>query len=141
MISAIPLEIVLIEDGGCHIFLKCELEKGVIAELILDTGASKTVYDFKMFEPFLTDVKDNESIESSGISEANLSSKSGLISKMKFGDLLLENETIILMDLGHINNLYKRIDKRKIWGLLGGDFLLRFKVNIDYSNKLLIINH
>lgn len=141
MNSNIPIEIVNIEDGGCHIFLSCELDKGIIAEMILDTGASKTVFDENNLDNYVFGVTENETLESSGISDIKLQSKTAYISCIKFGELVLENEPVVLMDLSHINDLYSRIDNRKIWGLLGGDFLLKYKARIDYCNKMLIISH
>ena len=141
MTSTIPLEIVNIEEGGCHIFLNCEINNNLIADLILDTGASKTVFNEKMLEPYVNEITENECVESSGISDVKLQSKSGRLRMIKFGNLCLENESIILMDLDHINSLYKKIDNREIWGLLGGDFLLKYKVNINYQKKELIIRH
>ena len=141
MTSIIPLEIVNIEDGGCHIFLKCEINKSIVVNLILDTGASKTVFNERLLEPYVSEIKDNESIESSGISDVQLRSKSGKVNVLKFGNLYQENKNIILMDLDHINKLYEKIDNREIWGLLGGDFLSKYEATINYKKKELIINH
>lgn len=141
MISEIGLELVEIEEGGCHIFLKCELEDGIEVGLILDTGASKTVFNESLIGPYLYEISENENLESSGISEELLSSSTGIIKKIKFGNLVLLNERIVVMNLDHINKLYKKIDEREIWGLLGGDFLLKYNVIVDYQNKRLIVNH
>jgi len=141
MDSKIPIEIVDIEDGGCHIFLCCKLEGGINAELILDTGASKTVFDENYLNPYVSEITENETLESSGISDIKLPSKTAFIKRIRFAELVIENEPVVLMDLSHINDLYSRIDNRKIWGLLGGDFLLKYEARIDYQNKQLIINH
>ena len=84
MISEIELDVVEIEESGCHIFLECELEDGSKAELILDTGASKTVFNESLIGPYLEEISENENLESSGISEEKLTSSSGIIKKIKF---------------------------------------------------------
>jgi len=141
MKSEIPIEIVEIEEGGCHLFLKCKLEDDVEADLILDTGASKTVFNETLISPYLQEISENENLESSGISEEKLSSSTGKLSRLVFGDMILHNEIIVVMNLDHINELYKKIEERKIWGLLGGDYLLKYDALIDYKNKVLIFNY
>jgi hypothetical protein len=47
---------------------------------------------------------------------------------------------VALLDLSHINELYKRATDLEICGLIGGDFLTKHHALIDYKRKIMKID-
>lgn len=141
MTSEISFKIINIEGDGCHALIKAKFNHSKIGYLILDTGASKSVFDMELVSPLVELIEVNkENIKSSGISERFLHNKVGILPELKIGKLNIEKSTVILLDLSHINALYAQFSKKKIWGLLGGDFFKDYKAKINYKNKKITLN-
>lgn len=140
MESIIPIKIVKIEDG-CHLFVKVVFNSKTKGILIIDTGASKTVFDISLLKDIVNDVYSHEDIKSAGIEANMIESKLGSIDTFKIGKLKIKDYKVVLLNLDNINQLYENIYKIKIWGLIGGDFLAKYKAVINYENKHLIIKH
>lgn len=136
----INFTIVNIEEDGCHSLVKAIFNKKHTGYLILDTGASKTVFDMEKLTPMVDMIPfDEEKIKSSGITEGFLQSKVGMIPQLQIGDLILKDYTIVMLDLSHINKLYEQFSKKQIWGLIGGDFFKKYQTKINYKNCTLNI--
>ena len=58
MITNVPIEILPIEDDGFHLMLKAKIN-GKKANLIIDTGASRTVFDEILIKDFLPKAYDD----------------------------------------------------------------------------------
>jgi hypothetical protein len=136
----IKIKIVEIEEDGCHLLVKATFNNKKNGYLILDTGASKTVFDIESLTPLVDMIPfDEEKIKSSGISEGFLQSKVGILPHLQIGNLILIDETIVMLDLSHINKLYEQFSKKKIWGLIGGDFYKKFQAEINYKKCVLTV--
>lgn len=141
MIIKIPLEIVNLEDNSCHLFVGAIFNNDHCGEMIIDTGASKTVFSYSHLKDMANNIRDAENIHSTGINAGPLDSKLATISMFRLGDLVIEDHEILLMDLDNINEIYNKIIQKEIWGLLGGDFLRNYKANIDYFKKVLKLQY
>ncbi|MBI5218428.1 MAG: retropepsin-like domain-containing protein [Bacteroidia bacterium] len=140
MTTIIPVKIIDIEDDGCHLLIKAKFNGNVTGHLIIDTGASKTVFDTARLTPLVRIIPHKgEKIKSSGIGEGFLENHAGILKKFQIGDFEIRNYNIILLSLNHINQLYAKFSKKQIWGLLGGDFLKKYNAEINYKNKKLIL--
>lgn len=138
----IPIKILSIEDDGCHLLVKGKFNGKSSGWLIIDTGASKTVFDLEKFSSLATIIPHDENkLKSSGINEGFLENKLAVLKKFQIEDLILKDYEVVLLNLSHINNLYNRFCKYKIAGLLGGDFLQEFNATINYKNKTLSLNY
>ncbi len=135
----IPIEIFSTADSGCHLFIKANFSNKENGLLIIDTGANKTVFDKNLLANYTqSKEKINEEI-SSGINASIENSYRAKLDSIKIGGFELVNYEIILISLKHLNNIYEKIAKKKIWGLLGGDFLLHYEANINYKTKILTL--
>ena len=139
MIIKIPIEILVIEGNGCHLFVDCMINKTISCSLIIDTGASKTVFDYNLLNLISEKIEKSEEIKSAGVGGEITMSEFANISNFKIGELEIENLETVLIDLSNVNEIYEPIIKKKIWGLIGGDFLLKYKSKIDYKTKILTI--
>ncbi len=141
MLIDLPIEIIKLEDESYHVMIEAEFIKGIKGNLIIDTGASKTVFDQQFVQPFITDVEDVEEQNSSGINAMITQAELGTIPEIGFGELKIENYKSLLLDLSHINELYKKYTDKQIAGLLGSDFLLEYEAVIDYGQKRISLNY
>ncbi len=141
MLIDLPIEIIKLEDESYHIMVEAEFVKGITGSLIIDTGASKTVFDMQFVKPFVTDIEDVEEQNSSGINAMITQAKVGTIPEINFLGLKIETYKSLLLDLSHINELYKQYTDKQIAGLLGSDFLLEYEAVIDYGQQKMSLNY
>jgi hypothetical protein len=106
---------------------------------VIDTGASKTVLDINLINCYKEVETPLTEIESMGIGDTSIETKSGMIREMKLGDETLYNLNVALIDLSQLNILYHRFTNEKISGLIGSDFLVRYKATIDFKKMVLTL--
>lgn len=135
MIAILPLTIFSIEDDGYHAKVIIEVN-GKEACMILDTGASRTVFDENEITNFIGDnfIQENDRL-SSGLGTSTMASKKVVIDEMKLGKIKIENYDATILDLTHVNQSYHKLGLTKVVGILGGDILNDYKAIIDYGNK------
>ena len=118
---------------GCHPFVNA-LVNGTEARLLIDTGASKTVLD-KTFllslEPKVN-LKQSEQL-STGLGAGNLPSEYAQNLKIEIGDWTVDETSVAVLDLYHVNETYKSIDLPILHGVIGGDLLLSHQAVINYK--------
>ncbi len=109
-----------------------------VANVIIDTGASKTVFDKTRIEKYVTEktFEKHDSL-SSGLGTNTMQSEQVFIKKIKIGELEIENYKTILLDLSHVNKSYEQIGLKPVDGVLGSDILLTYNAIIDYEKKVL----
>lgn len=134
----IPLQIIELEEQNFHISIPCRFNDGTAGTWIIDTGASKSVFD-KSNNNFYSEAGKEEEIHSAGISDQPLKSSIAVLKPFQFGHFKVGEMKVALLDLSHINDLYKKAGNIEICGLIGSDFLLRYNAVIDYRKKLLIL--
>ena len=137
--SIIPLEVVALQEGSYHVFLKMKVNKKSI-RVLLDTGASKTVLD----KTFVEEKCKSQTTETIGqstsslhttVSEINIT----YIKEIQLDQVKLKNYLVAVIDLTHVNQTYEGVGKKPIFGIVGSDILMERKAIIDYSKKILII--
>lgn len=137
MCEKIPLTIIDIEGKGCHILLEASLN-GEPLNLVVDTGASTSVFDYSILLKFAIKNKAIDSeILSTAVGSNELETKIVKIKELSFGNLKIMKYNAVLMDLSHINTTYSSAGLPHIDGVLGGDILLRYQAKIDYKTELL----
>ena len=137
----IPLILVELEDDNYHILIETQFSDQEFGKWVIDTGASKTVFDFNQDEKYT--LSDNQliDIESTGIGNVKIETKTGIIANLKIGKIPVSEMHVGLIDLSHLNTLYKQYTNEQIFGLIGSDFLFRNKAVIDYKNLKLILQY
>ena len=111
---------------------------GKVANVIVDTGASKTVFDTTAIEKFVKHKKFEEHDQlSSGLGTNTMTSQSTMIKKIKIGAVEIENYKTVLLYLSHVNSSYTLIGLKTVDGVLGSDILLKYNAVIDYEKKIL----
>ena len=137
MVVKLPVEVLTMDRKGCHLMVRAFVN-GIETSMIIDTGASNTVFDKNYFSLFAPDEKtDIMQAVSTAVGANNLETHSANISSLKFGDLNLEDYQAVLLDLSNINEAFATAGLPPIHAILGGDLLKKLKASIDYSNKTL----
>lgn len=141
MITTIPFKLLSLDGEGFHLMVKVKINNKV-ANLIIDTGASKTVFDKTRVQKF---VAEKEFVThdklSSGLGTNTMESQIVTLKKIQIGDVEFTNYTTVLLDLSHVNSSYEQIGLKPIEGVLGSDILLQFKAVIDYEKGVLKLKY
>ena len=135
----IPLKLVELENENYHILVEIRFSDDEPQMLVIDTGASKTVLDINLTKYYSEVHTPLTEIESMGIGDLKIETKSGAIKELKLGDVTLHDLNVALIDLSQLNILYHQFTNQKISGLIGSDFLVRYKANIDFKKLVLIL--
>lgn len=119
--------------GGYHLFLTVKVND-VRCRFLLDTGASNTVVDKGFFvKKFGAKKVKTIKQETTGLHSSVSESYYAAIKKLSVGKIESLNCNVALIDLSHVNSTYAKIKQPKIHGIIGSDFLLKFKAIIDYG--------
>ena len=137
----IPINIVELEEDNYHLMVTTVFQDSEEGTWVIDTGASKTVFD-KSLEGYFTELETENfgEMQSAGLGEETIDTQVGEIPSLKLGDFVIEKLKVALIDLTHINNLYEKYTDIKIYGLIGSDFLYKYNAVINYQTKELILS-
>jgi hypothetical protein len=136
----IDLQLVEPEDENYHLLVQSEFADNSTGCWIIDTGASRTVFDVNLKDKYLQTKNESNQLHTAGISDKPIETVIARIYSFTIGKFKIENMDAALLDLSHINRLYSQTAGNHICGLLGGDFLVRYKAIVDYRKKQLILN-
>lgn len=131
----IPINIINIEGDGFHL-----IAEGMInnkpARFVVDTGASRTVFDKDRILNYIDNPEFNkkEGI-SAGIGGTDISSFIFNIEELSFGDLKINGYQAVAMDLSNVNNSYAMLKLPPIDGVIGGDLMKKHQAIINYKLK------
>jgi len=139
MRTKIPIKIIELENGNYHLLVSCVFHDKSNGMWVIDTGASKSVFDQNL-EPYIDQVDERtEDLHSAGIGAEPMKSRLSILKEISFGKLKVSGMGAALLDLNHINELYANATDLQICGLLGGDFLMKYRAVVDYKRKLLVL--
>lgn len=138
--SEIPLILLNLEDDGCHLLVDVFIFNQSF-RAVLDTGASKTVFDKSTIERYI----DPELLMSSdklstGLGTNTMTSHTLIIPDLQIGDLHLKNYELAILDLSAINFAYEQLAHEPVIGVIGGDLLHKYQAVIDYKRMVLSLN-
>jgi predicted aspartyl protease len=134
-IHRIPIRLFKIEQNGCHPLVSARIN-GKRIRMVIDTGASQTVFDHERIEQILgKDSMEKIKVLSAGLGTSKMKSMLVRIEKLQLGDLVFKNSGFVALDLSHVNKSYEMMGMKPIDGVIGGDILKRTKAVIDYGKK------
>lgn len=139
MITKLPMRIVPIEDDGYHLLIEIKIN-GQKANLVLDTGASRTVFDKNELENYIkndsSEFQENEKL-SSGLGTNTMKSEAITLDSLELGTFEINDYLALTLDLEHVKQSYESLNLPKIHGVLGGDLLKKYNAVIYYDKKIL----
>lgn len=135
--TTIPLELLDIEGEGYHLTFHVHINDK-LARLVLDTGASRTVFDSNCLNSFFDRPKlIAEERMSTGVGSNEIASYSFNIDDFKIGSIHLKNYNAAVLDLKHVTESYEKVGLGDVHAVFGGDLLLKFQAVIDYKKLTL----
>ena len=133
----IPIQIIELEDNNYHMVVLSVFNGQSTGYWLIDTGASKTVFDSNRAERYHLTGESADQVHTAGISDNPLKTAIAHLHGFSIGKLKIDDLRVALLDLSHINQLYSGSAGITICGMLGGDFLMHYQARIDYRKKVL----
>ena len=133
----IKLDIIEIEKHNFHLFIELNIAEKQ-CRLLLDTGASKTVFDTEKVLRFVKEVKikANES-KSVGLGVSAMETKVVNLKKVQIGKLSIKKMEVAVLSIAHVNTTYQILNIPEIDGVLGSDFLMKYAAVIDCGKMVM----
>ena len=133
----VPIQLLDIEGEGLHIMVKGTIH-GKEARFLIDTGASRTVFDATTILEFVEDLQfEPKEGMSAGVGSSGLETSVFHLGVFTVGDLQVRDYQAVALDLSNIHEMYANLGLPRIDGILGGDLLKRYKAVINYRSKKL----
>jgi len=135
--TIVPFRTIKLNNQGVHLLIKCRIN-GKSATMLIDTGASNTVFDKTRFDRFMpvSKLKTMRKM-STGLGTNSMISRSGVVERIELGTLRIPRFKAMVLDLSHVNASYQSLKLKPIDGVLGGDILNKYKGVINYGNGTL----
>ena len=133
----VPLQLLDIEGEGFHIMVK-GLIHGKGANFLIDTGASRSVFDPKTISSFIENIAfEKKEGLTAGVGSSDLESATFKIDVFSIGEVEIHDYEAVALDLENIHEMYGKLGLPHIDGIIGGDLLKRYKAVINYKLKKL----
>ncbi len=133
----VPIQLLDIEGEGFHIMVRGMIH-GKEASFLIDTGASRSVFDPKTITAFIEDIQfEKKEGMSAGVGSSDLESATFVIDRLGIGALEITDYEGVALDLENIHEMYGKLGLPHIDGIIGGDVLRRHKAVINYRSRKL----
>ncbi len=141
MLYNIPIDIIELEEDNYHLMVSSVFHDKTVGSWVIDTGASKTVFDKSLSKHYKELESDGlEDMQSAGLGTETIETIIGEIPSITLNNFKIKKLRVALIDLTHINILYEKYTDIKIFGLIGSDFLHKHNAVIDYAKKELVLS-
>jgi len=134
MRAELPLHFLTGSDGQkSHITIDA-LINGIVARLIIDSGASNSVLDGSLAAHFgLTPDHSYQKESAVGLGSDSIDSSLSRAALFELGTFRIVHFPFVLLDLSIINNTFSKTGSGQIDGIIGTDLLLSGNARIDYK--------
>lgn len=131
----IPLILISLQDDGFHLLVEIVVF-GEKLFAVLDTGASRSVFDKTLMEKHLTELTINGDTQAATIFSTETTSL-GQLPKLQIGKLTLKDYPAVALDLQSVTDTYLLLGHPPISAIIGGDILTTYNAKIDYRKKVM----
>lgn len=131
----VPLKIINLQDDGFHLLVEIVVF-GETHFAVLDTGASRSVFDKGLMEKHVADITASEEAQAATIFSTSTTLQ-GTVAKLTIGKLTLKNYHAVALDLQSVTDTYLMLGHPPISAIIGGDILMQYKAKIDYDKSIL----
>ncbi|WP_432712053.1 aspartyl protease family protein [Pedobacter sp.] len=132
----VPLRLLNLQDDGFHLLVEIVVF-GEIKLAVVDTGASRTVFDKALIEEHRDEIVLHEDPHVEDHQATTLFSTSNAVLAtlplIKIGGLKLKKYTAVGLDLQSVNETYQQLGHPAIVAILGGDILLKYHAVLNYK--------
>ncbi len=136
--TTVPFQLLDLQGQVTHILVEVEVYNRTF-RMVVDTGASKTVFDKTQLDHLLADqllLEPSETL-STGLGTNSMESFNMEIPSLAIGEWKIKKLKTAVLDLSSINYAYQQMDLEPVIGVLGGDIFSNYGAVIDYAKKTL----
>jgi predicted aspartyl protease len=134
---SVPLTLINLQDDGFHLLVEIVVF-GQKLLAVVDTGASRSVFDKSFIETNVKDLNNTEETHATTLFTTS-STLQATIPKIKIGSLTLKNYEAVALDLEAVNQAYQGLGNPPISAIIGGDLLLKYQAIINYKKMKLYL--
>lgn len=139
--ASLPIELLPIDESGFHLCVSVTVNRRR-CRLVLDTGASRTVFDQTEIKRFVKEgTTEIEGRLSAGLGTDQMQTHSVVLKTFRLGRVTLENFEALALDLAVLNTSYESLGHGKVIGVLGSDILHAHQAVIDFGKKRLTLRY
>ena len=131
----VPLILINLQNDGFHLLVEIVVF-GEKLFAVLDTGASRSVFDKALMEKHVAELELTEGSQAATIFSTETTA-TGIIPKLNIGKLVLKHYNAVALDLQSVTNTYLSLGHPPISGIIGGDILMEYNAKIDYQKKIM----
>lgn len=128
---SIPLILISLQDDGFHLLVEIVVF-GQKLFAVVDTGASRSVFDKTFLKEHLKELEHSEETQATTLFSTS-STLQATIPSIKIGSLTLKNYETVALDLEAVNQAYEGLGHPPIIGIIGSDLLLKYQAVINYK--------
>lgn len=134
----VPLTLINLNDDGFHLLVEIVVF-GEKHWAVVDTGASRSVFNKTFIEQYSDAVVEQEEQETNATTLFTTSSTiQAMIPKLKIGKLIIKSYAAVALDLETVNDAYELMGHPRIIAIIGSDIFLKYHAKINYK-KLKIL--
>lgn len=136
----VPIKLVNLQDEGFHLLVEIVIfDQKLLA--VLDTGASRSVFDEKFIRHHFSELDETEETQATTLFSTS-NTFQVVIPKIKVGRLKLIDYNAVALNLEAVNLAYQDLGLSPVVGIIGSDLLLKYHGVINYKRmKLYLSNH
>jgi hypothetical protein len=136
----IPLKSINLQDDGFHLLVEIVVF-GETHFAVLDTGASRSVFDKSLIEQHIPqgEIEEINSVEENVATTLFSTSSTAVatLPKLKIGHLKIKKYQAVGLDLASVNEAYAHLGHPLVAGIIGGDILTKYKAKINYKTLVM----
>ncbi|WP_316841613.1 aspartyl protease family protein [Pedobacter gandavensis] len=133
----VPLTLINLQDDGFHLLVEIVVF-GKKCFAVLDTGASRSVFDITLIKNNISELAYSEETHATTLF-ATSSTIQATIPKIKMGRLVINDYETVALDLETVNHAYDQMGHPMIAGIIGSDILLQYQAIINYKKLKLFL--
>ncbi|GGI24132.1 aspartyl protease family protein [Pedobacter mendelii] len=133
---SIPLKLINLQDDGFHVLVEIVVFKQKHF-VVLDTGASRSVFDKSLIEQHLSETLHVSDEINAATLFTTTTTIQATIPEVKIGSLKIKNYQTVAFDLQSVTETYQQFGHPPISGIIGGDILMKYKAVINYDKLVL----
>jgi hypothetical protein len=129
---SIPLKLINLQDDGFHLLVEIVVFKQKHFA-VLDTGASRSVFDKALIEEHLSETLHVSDEINAATLFTTTTTIQATIPEVKIGKLKIKNYETVAFDLQSVSDTYQQFGHPPIACIIGGDILMEYQAIINYS--------
>jgi len=133
---SIPLIPINLQDDGFHLLVEIVVfnQKHFA---VLDTGASRSVFDKTLIEQNLAETLEVLNEINAATLFTTTTTIQATIPELKIGKLKIKDYETVAFDLQSVSQTYQQFGHPPIMSIIGGDILMQYKAVINYYKLIL----